>query len=109
MRKFFTAIVVLAALAGAVFAYRAYLISELRKPVIAQLSDPESAQFRNERLVGEWTVISSILCGEVNSKNKLGGYTGFAPFFAASGLEADVGGNDLMNGLVEAQCSPLDK
>lgn len=82
MRKFFTAIVVLAALAGAVFAYRAYLISELRKPVLAQLSDPESAQFRNERVIGNWRFAGTVLCGDVNAKNKMGGYAGFSPFEA---------------------------
>ena len=44
-----------------------------------QLFDPESAQFRNvhegvERKNG-W-----IVCGEVNGKNRFGGYTGFKKF-----------------------------
>lgn len=56
--------------------------------VKSQLSDPESAQFRNvhegvERKNG-W-----IVCGEVNAKNKFGGYTGFKKF-SATEKEGDV-------------------
>lgn|GEM_PF-3273393 len=37
-----------------------------------QLTDPSSAQFRNERSKKDGWV-----CGEVNSKNTMGGYVGF--------------------------------
>lgn len=53
-----------------------------RDPLLIALKDPGSAQFRNERLKGE------ILCGEVNAKNSLGGYTGFARFITRPGSVA---------------------
>ena len=47
------------------------------------LQDPASTQFRNEKLApGGW------LCGEMNSKNAYGAYTGFKRFI--SGSEFDV-------------------
>lgn len=44
-----------------------------------RLSDPASAQFRNLRR-GK---TAGTICGEVNSKNRLGGYVGFLPFVAS--------------------------
>ena len=69
-------------IAGAAFGARAWLIHELRKPILAQLNDPDSAQFRAERVYGNWTPAGSALCGEVNAKNAMGGYVGYAPFEA---------------------------
>jgi len=43
----------------------------------AQLVDPDSAQFKNE-MKNEWGVV----CGEVNAKNKMGGYAGFRSYRA---------------------------
>ena len=43
-----------------------------------RLKDPDSAKFRNTfivRVQGQ-----ALLCGEVNSKNSFGGYTGFTRF-----------------------------
>lgn len=51
-------------------------IPKAREPILAQLRDPGSAQFRNEHF-GK----SGALCGEVNSKNGMGGYTGFEKYF----------------------------
>lgn len=42
--------------------------------VAEELLDPESAKFRNVRIVG------NAVCGEVNGKNKLGGYVGYQSF-----------------------------
>ena len=75
---FFLALVIV--FAGA-YGYRWYLVSELRKPVLAELNDPDSAKFRNERLLSPWTVSNSILCGEMNTRNGMGGYVGFSPFY----------------------------
>lgn len=49
---------------------------ELRKPVLATLKDPDSALFRNQ-FVGR-----KALCGEVNARNGMGGYAGYARFIA---------------------------
>lgn len=43
-----------------------------RNWVRAELTDPDSAKFRNQKGY----------CGEVNSKNRMGGYTGFVRFIA---------------------------
>lgn len=50
---------------------------ELRKPILASLKDPDSALFRNQ-YVGR-----RALCGEVNARNAMGGYTGYSRFIAA--------------------------
>lgn len=51
---------------------------KLKERVKRELSDPASAQFRDLELH------HSKLClkGEVNAKNRMGGYVGFKPFFA---------------------------
>ena len=84
MRKVLISAVVLVALAGAAFGYRQYMISQLRQPVLAQLADPDSALFKNERYVGNWTVTGGIYCGQVNAKNKMGGYVGYRWFTGES-------------------------
>lgn len=47
-----------------------------REKFIYALKDPESAKFRNEFLMRD------ALCGEVNAKNSMGGYTGFKRFIS---------------------------
>lgn len=42
--------------------------------VLANLKDPGSAEFRNQKG----------MCGEVNSKNSFGGYAGFQRYMAAN-------------------------
>lgn len=47
------------------------------------LRDPSSAQFRNIRgfsSPGHNGVVAEYICGEINGKNAMGGYTGFTPF-----------------------------
>lgn len=47
---------------------------EMQNAVLAELTDPGSAEFRNVRK-------STIgYCGEVNAKNRMGGYVGFKAF-----------------------------
>lgn len=104
MRKAAIALVVLGIAAFGAFAYRTYVVNELRKPVLAKLSDPDSAKFRGETLHGDWTVNGSFICGEVNAKNRMGGYVGYVPFWAAFGEHADVGSDELMADVVKAQC-----
>ena len=55
-----------------------FAIRTLRQPVLLSLRDPESAQFRNERLVAN----RSVVCGEFNAKNGMGGYTGFSRYIS---------------------------
>lgn len=52
------------------------------------LNDPESARFRNVILSPKGRAV----CGEINAKNKMGGYVGFRRFIVAadqSGIEED--------------------
>lgn len=68
----------------AAFGYRAFLIHEMRKPILATMADPDSAQFRDERYFGDWTGRNGILCGQVNAKNRMGGYVGYRWFTSTS-------------------------
>ena len=56
-----------------------FVIPEARAAIQSKLRDPESAQFRNERISS-----TGVLCGEVNAKNGMGGYVGFRKFFSHS-------------------------
>ena len=52
-----------------------FVLPKARQLVAAQLNDPLSAQFRNDRFIDyDWH------CGEVNAKNAMGGYVGFRRF-----------------------------
>lgn len=57
--------------------------------VRARLKDPASATFK-----GEFVAKTGIPCGEVNSKNSFGGYTGYQRYMASGGglavLESDM-------------------
>lgn len=58
-----------------------------------KLRDPDSAQFRNVKMGGRADL--PLVCGEVNSKNGFGGYTGFQRFVSGGRpditfLESDV-------------------
>lgn len=74
-----------ALLALAAFGWYAYLVHEMRQLVRAELNDPESAQFRNERFFGPWSASGASFCGQVNAKNAMGGYVGFTAFEVMNG------------------------
>lgn len=58
-------------------------IIEKSKTIIAgMLRDPESAKFRNVRLVQY--LDGAVVCGEVNGKNAFGGYAGYSDFVAGT-------------------------
>lgn len=50
----------------------------LRAGIVSTLKDPGSATFRQERLKG------SVICGEVNARNSLGGYVGFKRYVSTA-------------------------
>lgn len=86
MKAVWAGIVVVALIAvGAVATInyeRWFVFPEMRTQLLKHLSDPASAQFRDERISQfGW------LCGEVNSKNRQGGYVGFKRFMADSAGE----------------------
>jgi hypothetical protein len=49
------------------------------RTVLALLNDPESARFQNVRPAAK---AAGFICGEVNAKNRYGGYVGFREFVA---------------------------
>jgi hypothetical protein len=55
---------------------------EMRTGVLSLLVDPGSAQFRNEK-AGD-----GYLCGEVNSRNSMGGFVGYARFISSKHAHA---------------------
>ncbi len=50
-------------------------IAEAKKAVERLLTDPSSVQYRDLKIHSE-----DVVCGEVNAKNRLGGYVGFRSF-----------------------------
>lgn len=56
-------------------------ISKSQDGIRARLKDPDSAKFKDTFFV-VWNS-SPVVCGSVNSKNVMGGYTGFQKFIAA--------------------------
>lgn len=78
-----------AAAVGAVLALTHHQdVATKRGHAVAQLRDPDSVQFRNERLTdGGW------LCGEMNGKNAYGAYTGFKRFMAMGAYDAWIEGS----------------
>ena len=67
--------------------------------VKAHLSDPESAQFKNQ----------DGMCGEVNSKNKLGGYAGFQRYIGAGKTLVFDDNSDSFEDLWQINCVLTDK
>lgn len=58
---------------------RAIAAGEAR--VREQLTDPESAHFRDSAVNTKWRI--PVVCGEVNYRNTTGGYAGFRRFVSA--------------------------
>ena len=54
-----------------------FLIPAQRLAVLEVLKDPDTAKFKNEKSRGEY------VCGEVNSKNGMGAYTGYSRFISS--------------------------
>ena len=64
----------------------AIVMMAAEKAVRAKLSDPETARFRNV-VVREQASGTKAVCGEVNAKNKMGGYAGYEGFISAGSDE----------------------
>lgn len=78
MRKVMFSVVVALVLAGGALKYSGWKDAEKKRAhAVQHMRDPESVQFRNERMTGDgW------LCGEMNGKNDYGAYTGFTRFLS---------------------------
>ena len=72
--------------------FGAETIIAAQRAVRASLKDPDSAQFKDvyANYTEEFQVVA---CGRVNSKNSLGGYTGFKRF-VSNGKSAVIEGRD---------------
>ena len=58
------------------------LIAKAKALIASRMTDPLSLQYRNVRVVRQ-TIDGralTIVCGEYNAKNRMGGYVGFATF-----------------------------
>ena len=60
-------------------------LREMKAAVAAKMIDPGSATFRE---LGE-KAPDFMYCGEVNAKNRMGGYVGYQKFFAYKGTAGD--------------------
>lgn len=60
-------------------------IIKSKEGIKKRLRDPESAQFKNVRFYSGGPL--NVVCGEVNAKNGLGGYSGFERFMASGDNE----------------------
>ena len=69
------ALLILMAGGYALFQSKFSMVAKAEDAVKHELIDGDSAKFRDVRTISDFEV-----CGEVNSKNKLGGYVGFTPF-----------------------------
>ena len=61
-------------------------VSKGKDTVLLKLKDPDSAEFRNTLFNrGEGNI--PVACGQVNSKNSFGGFTGFQRFISAGTID----------------------
>jgi len=65
------------------------VIAKIRKGLDSQLINYPSARFRSVRLEIYDDGSGFFTCGEINSKNKLGGYVGWSPFTVTGGPNFD--------------------
>lgn len=105
MRKILSVVGLLGLVAATCFyLYTSFLVHQHRKIVAANFKDPESAQFRNEKLTKGWTLKTSMLCGEVNSKNGFGAYSGYVMFASPGGEKPYFGSEPGPDAFIEGYC-----
>lgn len=78
-------------------------VTSAKDAVRRVLVDPESAQFRDVR---QYSKPDSpvLVCGKVNAKNRMGGYTGFHNFMLY-GATVALGADELQSATIGACCS----
>jgi hypothetical protein len=87
------------------------MISRVENFVKNELKDPDSAKFKN-LIAGKFSDGRIAVCGEVNSKNSFGGYTGFTLFMvrvsASDELESGGFGDDeFFTSFIDRTCIPV--
>lgn len=78
-----------------------------RQAVLWKLTDPDSAKFRNVIVVAKPGQAKAV-CGEVNAKNRMGGYAGYKRFISAGTAKLTYFEDDLadMNEAWRTLCVP---
>lgn len=103
MKKLIISLAVISAVATP-FIYGECVKEDVLSIASDTLADPESARFRNVRISSNWTVAGSVACGEVNARNRAGGYVGYQRFVVL-GSGFSLIGDDA---LVQKTCKLLD-
>ena len=102
------------------------LEAKAKAAVTERMIDPKSTEFRNVKVHMNVTSrtfygadnasgppVIDVVCGEVNSKNKFGGYVGFKPFRWANdgklGLPEADKFESVLNALISQSCARLEK
>jgi hypothetical protein len=100
-------IVVLAVIAigvGGIYIPKYQKIRDAKEKVANQLKDPSSAQFKNLKFDG------SVVCGEVNGKNSMGGYVGYAQFHVfGNSVLVDTNEDEYMGKIAKKLCDKTFK
>jgi hypothetical protein len=73
-----SALLIIAVFVGKPYFQKQAVITTAQDAIKRHLVDPGSAEFKIEKVV--YSSISGTVCGEVNSKNRAGGYVGFRRF-----------------------------
>lgn len=96
--------IIILALTGCYKSKEEKQIERAKREIAEFLKDPESAKFRNLRVVGD------TVCGEFDGKNAFGGYTGYRKFGHrvllenVEGLKATEDAPDVYDQLFGSQC-----
>lgn len=75
-------------------------IDQAHSAIKRMLNDPDSAQFRDDVVLENGRV-----CGEVNSKNKMGGYVGFLPYMFKEKQAPLIGQEDWQRETIREYCA----
>lgn len=98
MRRWLLAVTLVAQGCSMVPGTEANKIARGEDQVREALADPESATFRNL----SYHAATKAVCGEVNAKNRMGGFVGFTRFYALPGFVR------LEDGDLVTSASPVD-
>ena len=69
-------------------------VDNAKNTLMDSLNDPESAKIRKLMYFDDKANKIKVLCGEINAKNRMGGYVGYEKFFIASNGRYDIGQNE---------------
>jgi hypothetical protein len=72
--------------------------SEARNIISEKLVDPDSAELRSVFKGKSKKDGYNFICGELNSKNRMGGYNGFVPFLILFGVDGETREPELIFG-----------